>query len=839
VTGRSDRKLAFFPQWLVVAAAVLWNYWWLRAETVDVAMLNDSSVHEQMVRFATTRLREGHLPQTSWFPYLGLGSPQSLHYQSLPSTITGAVGLALGPDRAFLWSLYLLVSLWPVSVYLGARALRWGRWTAAVAALVSPFIVSTIGVGFETRAYLWIGFGVWTQLWAMWTLPLAWGYCWRAISEGRRAGTAVIFASLTVMLHFETGYLALLPILLFPWLAPSALRARIGRALVVLVATLAASAWVIVPLLLSSRWASINEILRGTPLENGYGAREVTGWLVSGGLLDAGRLPVVTVLAGVGLVACTVRFRRDERGRALLVLLAMCLLLSFGRTTFGSLVDIIPGSTDIFMRRFMMGIQLTAVLLAGVGAVTLGTLALGALHRWKRAAWRELTASGWARTAAIAAVGVVAVAGLAPAWSQSARTADENTDAIHAQAVADRQEGAEIAPLLDRVRRTGAGRVYAGLPDNWGEDFLVGAVPVFKYVESQDIDEVGYTLRTASLMTDPEYYFDQSNPGDYALFGIHYLLLPAGTGPPVPARLIMVRSPYALWELPTVGYLSVDRAVGTVSEDRADVGSVSVPFLRSALPGEGATLLVNWAGTPPAAGRPRDTASYGGRDGLVVAERARLAQGQVDGVVRMRRPGLVVLSASYDPGWQVTVDGRVATPVMVAPALVAVEVGTGTHRVSFRYVGFAYYLPLLVLSLAVLAGSVVYDLSGSGRDRRDRRDREGAPYPAAPRPTPAPPPAAGVLPEPAGVAPPPAAPAPLLPLPVDPVLEPPAPLLPAAPPPVAADDPDVAPPEPVLPLPVDPELADGAGAPVLPDDPDEPEPAVTPSPLGLDPNGPL
>jgi len=100
-TGRPGHARAFHPQWLVVAAAVLWNYWWLRSETVTVATLDDSSVHEQMVRFAAARLRAGHLPQTSWFPYLGLGSPQFLHYQSLPSTVTGAVGIVVGPDRAF------------------------------------------------------------------------------------------------------------------------------------------------------------------------------------------------------------------------------------------------------------------------------------------------------------------------------------------------------------------------------------------------------------------------------------------------------------------------------------------------------------------------------------------------------------------------------------------------------------------------------------------------------------------------------------------------------------------------------------------------------------------
>ena len=275
--------------------------------------------------------------------------------------------------------------------------------------------------------------------------------------------------------------------------------------------------------------------------------------------------------------------------------------------------------------------------------------------------------------------------------------------------------------------------MYAGLPDNWGASFLVGQVPVFKYLESQDVDEVGYTLRTASLMTDPEYHFDQSDPGDYAVFGVRYLLLPSGTPPPVPARLVMVRTPYALWEVPSVGYLSVARSVGTVVEDRADVGRASVPFLRSALPGAGRTLLVDWDGVrsatttrPPGSGPP----VAGGPPGRVVVQQARLAQGAAGATVRMARSGLVVLSASFDPGWQAQVDGRPVATVMVAPALVAVPVGPGTHRVEFRYVGYAGYPLLLVLSALTMIGALVGDRwwasrprPPSGRPRLARRRR--------------------------------------------------------------------------------------------------------------------
>ena len=92
---------------------------------------------------------------------------------------------------------------------------------------------------------------------------------------------------------------------------------------------------------------------------------------------------------------------------------------------------------------------------------------------------------------------------------------------------ADAAQAPQIDQLLDYVRAHPRGRVYAGAPTNWGSDFTVGDVPVFKYLESKDIDEVGYTLRTASLMTDPEYYFDESNPGDYPLFGIGYIITPS------------------------------------------------------------------------------------------------------------------------------------------------------------------------------------------------------------------------------------------------------------------------------------------------------------------------
>jgi hypothetical protein len=697
------RAAVAWLSWLLVAAAVGWNLVSLRALTATVTYLNDASLHEQMVRFATSQLRAGHLPLTSWFPFLGEGSPQFLHYQSLPAILTGAAGLLVGPDVAFRWSLYLLWSLWPISVYLSARLFGASRPASAASAAMAPFLVSVTGVGYEQHAYVWTGFGVWTQLWAMWTLPLAWGYSWRAIREGRGYLTAVVLTALTVALHFETGYLALVVLVVWPLVAGRPLVARLRRAAALLGGSLLAAAWVIIPLIAQRGWAALNEPLQHTGLVDGYGARQELDWLISGQLLDHGRLPVVTVLAAAGLGLAWLAWSSDANARALLVALAVCLLLAFGRATFGSLVDVIPGSADLFFRRFMMGVQLAALLLAGRGAAW---LAAGAM--------RQLTTrvSRWPPGVTPAAVLVAAVAVLAPAWLQLGAYDRRDGAAIATQQRADDTEGAALDRLIAVIKRDGGGRTYAGMPSNWGQNFTVGAVPVFKYLDSRDVDEVGYTLRTASLMTDPESYFDERNPSDYRLFAIHYLILPTAARPPVPARLTLRSGPYSLWTLPgAAGVLSTGTIVGTLSADRSDIGTRSIPLLSSRLAQAGDYLRVAYGQSGAREPRlPQPSSAAAAAAGTVLAESDELRQGLVAASVRMHQAGVVVLSASFDPGWTATVDGRRQRTEMVAPALVATTVPAGTHRIIFRYRGWPDYPLLFAVGAAALIALVYTDI---------------------------------------------------------------------------------------------------------------------------------
>jgi hypothetical protein len=346
---------------------------------------------------------------------------------------------------------------------------------------------------------------------------------------------------------------------------------------------------------------------------------------------------VVTAFAAIGLIVAFARWRADPGSRALVVALASGLLLSFGRTTFGSLVAVIPGSGDIFFRRFMMGVQLAALLLAGRGA-----------------GW----CAGWA-------------------WN-------------------------ELDRLIALIRANGGGRVYAGMPSNWGIDFTVGAVAVFKYLESADVDEVGYTLRTASLMTGPEDHFDEVDPSDYELFGIRYLILPSGSAPPVSADEVAVAGPCALWTTSNTGYIHVGTIAGTLTADRTDLGARSVRVLRSGLAESGDYLKIHFGGrqaTLPPLPRPSRQPAAGN----VTSEIDDLEHGTVSATVTMRRPGVVVLSTSFDDGWNATVDGRRQPTAMASPALVATNVPAGTHGISFRYRGYSGYAELFALTALTLA----------------------------------------------------------------------------------------------------------------------------------------
>jgi hypothetical protein len=674
--------------WFLVAGAAIFGLIVLWPERADVWYLNDASVHRSMVRWAGDRLREGHLPFDGWYPYLSMGASRFHHYQSLPHIITGSVAVATG-GATFRWSLYLLLASWPIAVYAGGRLLGLGRWPAAAAALVSPLLASTSGLGYEWGSYVWRGSGAWAQLWGMWALPFAWGCCWRAISSGRRLWLAALVLGATICLHLLTGYVAVWSLAVFVLVRPSELPRRLLRSVIVLAGGLAAAAWMLVPLLTDAGWTVNDEFSRGEVFYDSFGARRILTWLVTGRILDDGRLPVLTVLLGVGLAFALWESRRRQESRALLGLFVLSLLLFFGRTTWGGLADLLPGGEDLFWRRFVSGVHLSAIYLVGLGGTWLVTRTAMALQR--RPSPRAVAAVGLTLTAALLAAPVIE------------RVAFERQGAawVEQQVRAEATDGVGFESLVEIAQAREPGRIFAGVRARDAADYRVGSVPGFAALLNLQADAVGFTRPTWSLVSPSEFRFELSDPGMRELFGVRYVLRPSDQDAPSATEVDRIGR-HVLSEYPDTGYLAVVDTVAPIVADRINVGTQMSSFLSSGLPEQGLIPTVAFGGRLPAEPTLDPNDLPRGPAGEVVGSDAQLDDGVFTGEVALRRPAVVMLKASFDPRWDAFVDGEPVPTQMLAPAFVGVPAPAGDHTVRFSYRPYGNYAALFLLGAAAL-----------------------------------------------------------------------------------------------------------------------------------------
>ena len=706
------------PRWrlrddhVLVNFAIAFNLWSLRAERLSVLYPNDSGMHLQMTAFAANLLRHGLSPFDHWYPFLSLGSSFFVQYQSFSAVLAGGMAIVFGAHAVLAWSLYLLLSFWPVCVYWSARLFDWEPWESAIAAVLSPLLFAVTGRGFGHQSYIWIGSGLWSQLWAMWTLPLAWALSWRYVAHRKSLFAAVVALSLTIVFHFLTAYLAGLTLGVWVLIKPSQFRARTARALLLGLGSLLATAWVSVPLVMHSKWLAVNQFQIGTPINDSYGARHVLSWLLTGQIYDWHRWPVITTLVALGLVSC-LRRCRDERARAIVGAWTLSLVLFFGRPTLGALLDVLPAHQDLLLQRYIMGVQMAGLIMAGVGTVA----TVRAISRWVSQHFcgagalcrRWVTGwSPWQRTTLTLASATLI---LAPAWTQVHAYDATSASWITFQRSVAPTQGTDVSQLVTFAQLRGGGRIYAGMPSNWGRHFYVGAVPVYIYLEQLNVDAIGFTLRTSGLMTDPEAYFDENSLGDYSAFGVRYVITPVSRTPGVRAQVLLTRGDYRLWQVSSARSAALIQVVdtyGSIVANNSNLGPRTSSFLLSPLPGRGIYSTITFSGSPRAASTLSSLKNLKGVPGEVLSQSENLSDSQsASATLFARRRAVVLFKVAYDPGWHATVDGRPTATLMLAPALLGVRVSPGRHVVVFTYQGFGLYDVLVPLSILTLLGFAI------------------------------------------------------------------------------------------------------------------------------------
>ncbi|MFH1140653.1 MAG: hypothetical protein V1724_03050 [Chloroflexota bacterium] len=694
---------------VLLFAAIAFNLYTLLPElTIPTPNLNDGVLHLTLIQSASQALSHGENLTDFWVPYFNLGYPVFHYYQHLPHIAIALLHIFTFKlfSLVFLFNLsqYLLLSLYPLAIYWAMRRFGFGRLPSGLAGLASS-LLSTDGLyGLEYGSYVWRGFGLYTQLWAMLLLPLCLAQLYVTTREGKGYFLSILLLAATLLSHVIYGYIAILSAVLFLFLQPHPREVlQQGKRLaIVLTALVLVVSYFTVPLLLDRDFLN-RSVWELTSKYDSLGHVFVLKTLLSGNLLDFGRLPSLSLLLLVGLAVAVFRYK-DEKHRAIIVLFVAGLLLYFGRPTWGVLLNLLPMSRDLPLHRLIGGVHLGATFLIGVGFAALWEFAQGKPRLWR-----------------FAVLPLVALLLLAPIYKERFDYLAANSRWMEENSRWFAKEQKDLDSLLAALQSLPPGRVYSGLGGNWGKDYRVGYVPMYALYPGAGIDSLGYLYHALSLNADIQVNFDETRSDQYELFNVRYVVLPTDRTPPAFLTRMDQFGRHVLYQAPASGYFElVDSDIALVG-DKADWYKANLQWLQSPLPASKQHPSIFFSLGKVQATYPA-TLLMGQVDANTLAASVPVAQRPPAGAVQLEgsqgdtylalanveRQSYLMLKVTFHPNWQAWVDGMPVKTVMLSPSYVGIRLDKGVHQVVLQYKpgpmrSYLLLLGLLTLPLVALA----------------------------------------------------------------------------------------------------------------------------------------
>jgi hypothetical protein len=735
-------------------------------------MLNDMVLHDAAIRAASRAMARGEGPIDAWLGATSVGYPFLRQYQPASHVVAATVHFALGgratASQVRAWLVALALLAFPLAVYRASRDIGLGRVGAAFAASCAPLLEAPLLLGLTDQAYLWRGYGLYSQALCAPFFVLAIGRAARALEKGRGEVGAGLLLAAALVTHFIFGWLAAVLIGAIAVLATAApLTARAVRLAAIAAVAGAASAFILLPAISTAAYGNHSAI---EPAEkwDGYGFRQLRDWLVEGRLLDgdagqkrAVRFPVATVLSGLGLGLALARLglaaagaarrllRPEGRpllagaaaalsaaacGRVLVILVVSAVLLAGRRAGqdadllrwVPAAYDWIPGAKYLHLQRMIAGVHLAAILLAGVLAHAVAAALAAAerrpspspsLERASAAALAE--PSPHMLAVAFGALG----ASILPAALERIAFCRQNGESAHRA-----EEGVlepEVVRLFERTAACASGRVYAG----HGRiescvTKLAEGVPLDAATAARDLETLGHLWHPFAIASDVYYFrFRPEESIDAETFAVTRFLLPERAPPPPHARRVDAARGIVLYERPDIGWFALASAPRRVEVAPRDAYPIIVEWFDGLERKLGVAPLLALDGErwEPAgsADRPPEGFVF---DGSIEDDRFRAH-------VALEEPGYLVVKVAYHPALGALVDGAPAPLACVMPGFAAVRVEPGRHEVEVRVVPDRRRIWLLlggigaVAAIALLLERVRRPLSPAG---------EGAPAVATP-----------------------------------------------------------------------------------------------------------
>jgi hypothetical protein len=537
-----------------------------------------------------------------------------------------------------------------------------------------------------------------------------------------------------------------------------------GLALVAGLAIFLLSYW-IVPTFIDTNFHNIS-FWDPTWKFNSYGAKETLIRLFNGDLFDFGRLPIITYLTILGIIVGLLNTKKEKNTTSindlspLSFLFIFWLLFYFGRTTWGSLIDIIPGMKDFHLSRFIVGVHMAGMFLAPIG------------FTWLADNITKLIQVRLPRPSVALRVGgfVYLLLGLIlfPLVFQWTITYNELNDRLiiqantnHALVFADEQK------LFAKLRSLPAARIFAGRGGGYGKKFRVAETPYYMQLSTFGLPTTLWLPETWSMNSDTEQYFSEDQQKDYDLYNIRWVAAPADQATQPFWKFIDEAPTWKLYEVPTSGYFTTGVRAATVSITKLNFVNLVHLWIQSDASKNGIFPELTFDNSyPHTTGLPNfkmtDEANYMTPDnlpaqagkthslfnepptylppGVTSIEQFTTVKRSQYNDMKLLTPEtndtdmiyktkvevgqnckecLVILKQTFHPNWRAWVDGKQVKPIIVFPFYVAVPVSTGTHDIVVAYQPSTLKTLLLWVAMLTVSGAVYMQLR-----RRQKRAKK-------------------------------------------------------------------------------------------------------------------
>lgn len=653
-----------------------------------------------------------------WVPAWASGYPLPFYYQHLPHLFVVVLSHLLPISLPATFNLIKLGTwiLLPLSFYISALKLGFSKTAAAVTALSSALILTDGLYGADVSSFAWRGWGLSTQLFALFFAPLAISQIYQTIKKytGKNYLLSVFLLFLTFSSHLAFGYIVGLSALLIPLCLVNFENCKLHtlkevegkikelaklyfRLFTIFASCFLLLSYWLIPLFLNNVYHNISF---WDPLVkwNSPGFKEIIPMFMNGALFDFGRLPILTLLLITGLFVSLYRF--EEKERFVVLAFVLWFILYFGRTTWGPLIDLLPMMKEMHIERFINGVHLFGLFLIGLGSGFV----------LEKRPWPPMIA-------------LFIVAGYLLV-QPNLNYLNQNKEWLTTANIAYKTNEQDFNNLVQKIKSLPSGRVYAGRPGNWGRDFRIGSTQMYLALSREGVDINGYLPESWSLNSDPEPFFNEDKQRDYNLYNIRYLVTPIEKTVPQFAKSLGIFGPYNLSEIKTEGYFGLGTSNLLVTSKKENILNIIHLWMSSDIldKKEYPTLnLVDASAELPYSGRiTMESASifssiFGGGSifdfnypplksyetlGEVIKE--TVVNEKYEAEVKINDDCLnciIVFKMTYHPDWQATIDGQKANPFMVFPSFTAIKATPGNHTIIYSYKPFTGKIPLIILGL--------------------------------------------------------------------------------------------------------------------------------------------